>query len=598
MSVFNLLTEEDKDKIIQYIVSFGPITDDTKTPTIRDVETVLDEWNRQKNQHLEKLFGGNKLILNRPYTYTMSAEGVAQEIAEAINEDTNDIYYPMRDWISFIIRNRAAVRFVEQINTYLFVRDLFEPAALADNAYKGENVRISFKDDEIFKITKGMKVMKIIKKIVEKCGDEETFKMYEDFRQWHSMLLNQIHLDGTLSLSIHPLDYMTMSDNGGSWDSCMRWQETAGDHPGDYRIGTVVCMNSPYIVVAYLHNPKKTMDFWNPNTHQNDYHWNKKKWRELFIVQDGIISEIKGYPFQDENLTNTTLMWLKELAAENLGWTYDDVEIDIAHETDREDEIATFRFDSGMMYNDLGSLPKHCGRVNFKTLEIRGLDDEDEDVKLTDYYTANSDIRHRIYELVYGGVPTCMCCGRENDAYDDRSNSVFCSRCEPIQACPCCGEYLNGEGYYVSAYEDPICFSCYDYECGTDELSEDRELNESLVDIWLVIGKDKDGNIVKYRDPIYTLNPEEYTNAEYDRIFNKLPKCENYSKNGWIYSFDRYVTYDMAKNIGDIEDIYDIDMSSPEGIVDIMEEYPECKEWFLPMEHMQMALDMIKDETD
>ena len=141
MSVFNLLTEEDKDKIIQYIVSFGPITDDTQTPTRSDVEAVLYEWNRQKNQHLEKLFGGNKLILNRPYTYTMSAEGVAQEIAEAINEDTNDIYYPMRDWISFIVRNRAAVRFVEQINTYLFVRDLFEPAALADNAYKGENVR-------------------------------------------------------------------------------------------------------------------------------------------------------------------------------------------------------------------------------------------------------------------------------------------------------------------------------------------------------------------------------------------------------------------------------------------------------------------------
>ena len=124
-------------------------------------------------------------------------------------------------------------------------------------------------------------------------------------------------MDGELCLSIHPMDYMTMSDNDNNWQSCMNWMNN-----GDYRLGTVECMNSPYVLVAYLHNPNHSMSI-------GPYEWNSKHWRELFIIHPEMISEVKGYCFQDENLTNTILMWIKELAHNNLDWDYDNDEINV-----------------------------------------------------------------------------------------------------------------------------------------------------------------------------------------------------------------------------------------------------------------------------
>lgn len=58
MSVFDLLTEEDKEKIIRYIDCYGPIAENSSVPRLEDAETVLHEWDIQKSKNLEKLFGG------------------------------------------------------------------------------------------------------------------------------------------------------------------------------------------------------------------------------------------------------------------------------------------------------------------------------------------------------------------------------------------------------------------------------------------------------------------------------------------------------------------------------------------------------------
>ena len=74
--------------------------------------------------------------------------------------------------------------------------------------------------------------------------------IFEQMRIKHSQILNKKRLKGTLCLSIHPLDYITISDNNCDWDSCMTW--TGDDCPGEYRLGTLEMMNSPSVVVAYL----------------------------------------------------------------------------------------------------------------------------------------------------------------------------------------------------------------------------------------------------------------------------------------------------------------------------------------------------------
>ena len=220
MSVYDLLLEEDREKIINYIRWFGPLSDNSSIPSIGDIKAILNEWDIQKSKTLEKLFG-ESLILNRPYTYTITQEGVIKEIQYAIDHH-NRYYDEMKKWFKHIFY-RSEWDNTISYDVFCLSEDLFKAQTLAANAYDGDVKKIIFPDGEVLKITKGMKPMQIIHKFVNKFNDTNVEQMYENFRNWHSQLLNQIHLDGELCLSIHPLDFMTMSDNGGSWNSCMRW---------------------------------------------------------------------------------------------------------------------------------------------------------------------------------------------------------------------------------------------------------------------------------------------------------------------------------------------------------------------------------------
>ena len=86
MSVFDLLTDEDKENIIKYIDCFAPLSDRSDIPHLDELPNVLKEWDTQKSKTLEKMFGEH-LILSRPYTYAMADDGVIQEIEDAIGTE-------------------------------------------------------------------------------------------------------------------------------------------------------------------------------------------------------------------------------------------------------------------------------------------------------------------------------------------------------------------------------------------------------------------------------------------------------------------------------------------------------------------------------
>ena len=57
MSVYDLLTEEDKKLIISYVNEFGPLSSSTTRPDYDDIQRILAEWNGEKSYILQKLFG-------------------------------------------------------------------------------------------------------------------------------------------------------------------------------------------------------------------------------------------------------------------------------------------------------------------------------------------------------------------------------------------------------------------------------------------------------------------------------------------------------------------------------------------------------------
>ena len=154
MSVFELLTDEDKTLIEQYVEDFAP----TYHP---DLRTILKEWDSKKSEDLEKLFG-NKLILHRPYTYAISEEGLFKEFEILFMKNR----FPLQNMRNAFYRLPYTHPNLKPYEDFFL--DLLSASTLVPNSYQGNAFSFVFDDGEVFKISKGMKPMKIVHKICNK----------------------------------------------------------------------------------------------------------------------------------------------------------------------------------------------------------------------------------------------------------------------------------------------------------------------------------------------------------------------------------------------------------------------------------------------
>jgi hypothetical protein len=286
-------------------------------------------------------------------------------------------------------------------------------------------------------------------KILGKLAAEFNIEGYEKFRIAHSQCLNQKQLFGELCISIHPLDYMTMSDNNCGWSSCMSWQDR-----GDYRQGTVEMMNSPCVVVAYLKSHE--------NMHIGMHEWNNKKWRQLFIVTPHIITGIREYPYVSPELNGIVLQWLRELAQTNGAWgPYEDTTVQVKNNTlfpvaslDREIRLD---FYTKFMYNDFYST--HLAYLS---------------------PSIPSD-----YSLCFSGVSECMECGADmSDESDQCTALLVCDDCEQVYWCEECGERVSlSDTVFVDG--NRVCSYCYENYYATCELCEETHHTGNIFNVYI-----------------------------------------------------------------------------------------------------------------
>ena len=335
MSIVGKLTANDCELIESYIETFGG-PDGCSTTLRAPLEHILRFWGVNK-EDLFHLFG-DELILAKSINVAKSA----YELEDDIERNVLNYGGPGRTFFDAFWHWKSDAKIDTQF--YWELSSLTNSSSLASNIYSGNTFEIGTDSNHPIVVNAGCKISKILGKIAK------TFNLpgYEEFRIAHSQCLNQKYLRGELCLSIHPLDYMTMSDNNCDWDSCMSWQQ-----PGDYRIGTVEMMNSPCIVVAYL---RSSTDMNMPNGGT----WNSKKWRQLFIVTPEMISGIRQYPYDNNELCGTALKWLRSLAQDNAHWgPYTDNAVKISNYDDNivaeisEDPIK-IHIHTRYMYNDFG----------------------------------------------------------------------------------------------------------------------------------------------------------------------------------------------------------------------------------------------------
>lgn len=452
--MFDRITEAEREMIDFYRKQY---TDDIAVmENFAPLSKILRVWEREKSW-LYNLFGQN-LIISRPVKIDKTYESIIHEIEEDSDNDTvirrffdhyydkisNYFYGPQaKEYIIFEGEERYYYNLPKDMYTlYRVIGDeLVTNYHIAKKVWCFENVKVTLpKSNTVLSLKKGeTKIMRVIQKLVDELELDK--ELFESFRVHCSRYFNTATLSGNLCLSIHPLDFLTMSDNDNSWHSCMSWQ-----HKGCYRRGTVEMMNSPNVVIAYLTDKNMLID---------GCEWNSKQWRQLIVIDDDFICGVKGYPYEHDALTTEALRWLRELMAQaNPHTEYTDVEVYNCYNQDNN-LIGNLDMSTNVMYNDFGCTP------NSTHLMVRNA------------YVHN-------FELNYSGYSECMCCGGIEDCYnyedyDDGgptdmfptyAESLICRNCgDIIGICQDCGDLIRrGQGTAVPDDESIMyCHNCADY---------------------------------------------------------------------------------------------------------------------------------------
>ena len=467
--IFEKLTDKEKEMIQYSINTWGPGDGYARSYVRMDsLKYLLRFWEENKSDYLYSWLGEN-LIVEKHISYMTPKAKMHAELSRSLNRGgalenfTHKFYRELERIYPFWSSERS------------YLCDLVNADNLITNTYRSYDLPsdgfIFQYDDNKVKLVEGAKTMRLLGKVAKLFHLEKEF---EEFRLEHSRILNQKKLEGTLCLSIHPMDYITMSDNASKWSSCMSWNSTGG-----YRRGTVEMMNSPMVIVAYLKSENKEYNVI-PNTHN----WNDKHWRALIIASPNAIISVKGYPYDCPELSTMCIEWLRELAISNTNYEFNDV-AEIPYETSFEYVDGNLYYVSPetgeAMYNDFGCAD-HIGCFSTKAPEM---------LERSSWISSNP----LLFAECYSGESECMCCGHiESDIYFEEESYLFCEDCvdgrRNYVECNECGDEIHeDDAYWIE--DDAYCYHCLHRVADYDNLTDEYEYKENTVKVYLASKKDK-----------------------------------------------------------------------------------------------------------
>ena len=531
MFPLDLVTEVEKNAIKDHI------DNNAESELQTSVDYILREWNEKKNSLFNTIFNGNKLILEKEVCFKKDYESIVSSISNAWDDMPADANNFVNDFEHFINVKRNECwgnipRWAWTYNKENMAKEsewyncnlLISNSVLASNAVNQEFTVELPKEDGTFrsyKVQIGSKPMRVLSKINQAYhfSSEENYKA---FCTWHSQILNDRSIKGKFCLSIHPLDYMTMSQNTHGWSSCMNW-----DDDGCYRAGTVEMMNSPMVIVVYLKSDNAEMPMtcgWERKDGKailKKMNWNSKKWRTLIIVDKSGIYSVKAYPYQHEEMTKYAMKWINELCGEKYVKEpvkfkpYDDSSV---FYNDKEYiynvNPRTFR-----MYNDFGST------THYMMPAIEELEDMEK-----------TNNRSRTFNILYSGASECMSCGglNYNNDYNgvdfDSEENLVCNNCNPDienYYCEECGCSITNEDEVIWVGDISICPDCYNRVCYEDHWSGEPAFKDGGI-IDLVIKEDGKkyyiGNVIPWNVP-YWVNSDVVA-----RVQNFIDKLDDRKK--------------------------------------------------------------------
>ena len=360
------------------------------------------------------------------------------------------------------------------INSVSITYDNETLACFIDDNRKGffQNKVVSswHNEDRDIDIPEGMKLIKAFKYFED---DPITLK---DLQTQASMIIQEDKVEGTLCFSVHPLDFLSSSENTYKWRSCHALD-------GEYRAGNLSYMVDKSTIMCYLRGVESARL---PNF-SPEVPWNSKKWRMLLFFSEkwDVLFAGRQYPFFSRSALDVVMDSLLQTTVGGYG----------AWSQWHNDQINTYEYKDG---------GRDGGYLAWQYICIAGeMFRLDEVVKDGEHSLQFNDLlRSSCYKPYYcfkrykavgetpkvivGGAVPCVYCGVEHIVAPD---TMLCEECELEMGhseddrfgyCDCCDRrILMSEGHYIGYYGQVICDWCYDSnvqrcaDCGNDYYKDD-----------------------------------------------------------------------------------------------------------------------------
>lgn len=383
---------------------------------------MFNTWFEAKRDFIEAWNG--KLILEIPeqVTFELSQEDKDSRLDEFINI------------VAITFDNEPLANFLEVNRKGFFTNEVTK-----EYEYEGN------------KIPKGMKLLKAFKFFEQ---DEITLK---DIQTQASMIIQEDKVEGTLCFSVHPLDFLSTSENTYNWRSCHALD-------GEYRAGNLSYMVDNSTIICYLKGRDNVIL---PNF-PNDVMWNSKKWRMLLFFSENwdVLFAGRQYPFFSRIALNEIICQLNDTTKGY--WT-----------EWHNDQINQFSYKEKDSYAD--------GHLFYKYIcldsEIHKITDIVKDREHSLHF--NDLLRSSCYKPYYiwkkyrenscipilniGGKVPCLRCGNNHIVTTDTMMCLDCeleygnSQSDLFGHCDCCDRrMLMDRSYYISSHDQTVCEWCYD----------------------------------------------------------------------------------------------------------------------------------------
>lgn len=403
---------------------------------IYSIPQMISVWGRNKNKMFRALGKNLRVSISIPQKYkelyqikTLYYEPIKGIHIETSKGKVTHVDFSMKtlsknwgffwsnflDWVSgkgcYLFEEKGVpITDKQQLIDFL---TMFNYENILNNAASSKKMLFFTKDDceSPLKIPGKTKSAKAIKKVLEYYGFPHISAL-NTFFDGISVLKTNIK-NNVMTFSIHPADFLTLSDNASDWTSCLRFSDRNHSSRGEFCGGCLEMMNSNNIIIAYIENEKtKFFDGEIPN----------KGWRALICVEKDVIVVDKSYPYNNDGLTFFALDSVRKMVKKNLGWRYQSLNKVFKNGYWwKEDKI---KIKTNMMYNDI---------------------ENQED----DFWCCKNHLKEN-RSISISGPAYCIRCGAElGKGYSD-STDYICDDCKEGSYCEDCGcEDFTGTFYNV-----------------------------------------------------------------------------------------------------------------------------------------------------